>query len=190
MNGPARRAGDDLVLAVHVVPRSARTGIDGIRDGRLVVRVSAAPIDGRANQELVAVLAEAFDVPRSMVRITGGAGGRRKVVRIEGLRHAPDIAALAGANVAAPQPPAFEPLARGWYLQVAAPTSPAAAAETLRTLRGSGLVGTLQRAIVDGIEYYRVLIGPYSSRPEAEAVAPEVVRLGTADGRPFVRKAD
>jgi uncharacterized protein YggU (UPF0235/DUF167 family) len=80
-----RPAGAGARLDVHVIPRARRGGVDGIRGGRLLVRVTAAPVDLRANEAVVAVLADALGVPRRMVRVVGGATSRRKVVEISGL---------------------------------------------------------------------------------------------------------
>ena len=72
-------------VEVRVVPRSPRTAIDGIRDGRVVVRVNAPPVDGAANDAVIAALAEALDVPRRDIRIAAGATSRNKSLEIAGL---------------------------------------------------------------------------------------------------------
>lgn len=74
------RQGARIAFAVRVVPRSSRTAVGGVRDGALIVRVSAAPVDGAANEAVVAALADALDVPARDVRIERGAAARRKVV--------------------------------------------------------------------------------------------------------------
>jgi uncharacterized protein (TIGR00251 family) len=79
-----RRDGDDLVLELRVQPRASRNAVEGLHGDRLRVRLRAPPVDGRANEALVALLAETFDIPRSRVRIEHGAGGRDKRVRILG----------------------------------------------------------------------------------------------------------
>jgi hypothetical protein len=94
VNGPGRFDGDDLVLSVQVVPKAAVTGLAGIRNGRLVVRVSAPPVDGRANDALVACLARAFGVPRGRIDIRSGAGARRKTVVIRAPARLPDVPGL------------------------------------------------------------------------------------------------
>jgi uncharacterized protein YggU (UPF0235/DUF167 family) len=71
------------LLAVRVKPRSAWPGIGGWlpgADGRaeLEVRVAAAPTDGAANAEVIALLAEALGVSRSELAIVAGAGARHK----------------------------------------------------------------------------------------------------------------
>jgi uncharacterized protein (TIGR00251 family) len=73
-------------FTVHVQPRASRTGISGAHDGALRVRLQAPPVDGAANEALVAFLAEALGVPRRLVRITGGASSRRKTVEVDGAR--------------------------------------------------------------------------------------------------------
>ena len=75
-------------LEVRVIPRAPRTAIDGIRDGRVVVRVTAPPVDDAANDAVVAVLAEALDLPRRAIRIVSGATARNKTVAIDGLDEA------------------------------------------------------------------------------------------------------
>ena len=67
---------------LRVMPRSPRTGLAGVRDRRLVVRVTAPPVDNAANDAVVAALAEALDLPRRSIRIVAGATGRNKTVEI------------------------------------------------------------------------------------------------------------
>jgi uncharacterized protein (TIGR00251 family) len=76
---------------VRVVPRAKRTAIAGERDGRLLVRVAAPPVDGKANAAVVKLLAKTLGVPRSSVTIVSGELSRDKVVRVEGV--APDALA-------------------------------------------------------------------------------------------------
>ena len=69
-------------LRIRVKPRASRSRVLGEREGELEVAVSAPPVDGAANEELVRTLAEYFDVPKSSISIFRGATGRSKVVRI------------------------------------------------------------------------------------------------------------
>lgn len=80
---------DGVTLAVKVTPRASRTEVVGIQpqaDGRaaLVVRVASPPVDGAANEVLVAFLAKALGVAKSAVTLRSGATGRVKIFRIEG----------------------------------------------------------------------------------------------------------
>jgi uncharacterized protein (TIGR00251 family) len=72
-----------LSFKVLASPRS-RTEIVGEHDGALRVRLKAAPVDGAANEELVRILAKAFNVPRTAVQIVSGHSSKRKVVSIGG----------------------------------------------------------------------------------------------------------
>lgn len=74
-----------VVIDVRVVPRAGRSGIAGTRDGAVLVRLAAAPVDGAANAELIEVVAKAFDVPRRQVSIVSGDRSRQKRVRVAGL---------------------------------------------------------------------------------------------------------
>lgn len=74
--------GADLLLEVRVVPRAQRTGIAGIRNGRLLVRLQAPPLEGRANAELERCLARLCGVGRGAVTVESGARGRDKRVRV------------------------------------------------------------------------------------------------------------
>ena len=56
-----------------------------MRAGALLVRLTAAPVDGAANAELIEVLSDVFDVPKRAVSIVSGERNRQKRVRIEGL---------------------------------------------------------------------------------------------------------
>jgi uncharacterized protein len=72
-------------LRVRLQPRARRTDVVGERNGALVVRVTAPPVDGKANAALCALLAERVGVPASRVSVVRGATARDKVVRIEGV---------------------------------------------------------------------------------------------------------
>jgi len=82
---------DGCVLRVVVAPRASRTEIAGEHGDALKIRLAAPPVDGAANDELVAFLADRLGIPRAAIRIAAGASGRRKSLRIEGV--SPDQAA-------------------------------------------------------------------------------------------------
>jgi uncharacterized protein (TIGR00251 family) len=73
-----------LHFTVRVVARASRSMVAGEHDGGLRVRVAAPPVDGAANEELLRVLARAFEVPTRDVLITSGHSSRLKQVRIRG----------------------------------------------------------------------------------------------------------
>jgi uncharacterized protein len=72
------------VFDVRVIPRAGRTGVAGTRDGALLVRLAAAPVDGAANDALIALLAGVLDRPRRDIVIVAGARSRSKRVRVDG----------------------------------------------------------------------------------------------------------
>ena len=71
-------------LDIRVTPRASRTSVD-IRDGRVVVRVTAPPVDSAANEAVQLALAEALGLPRRAVQIVRGHTGRQKLVEISGI---------------------------------------------------------------------------------------------------------
>lgn len=72
-------------IDIRVIPRSTKNGIDGVRDGRILVRVTAAPVEGAANDAVVATIAAALDLPRRAVRVVHGNSSRNKTIEITGL---------------------------------------------------------------------------------------------------------
>jgi uncharacterized protein (TIGR00251 family) len=70
---------------VRVVPRAGKSGVAGLRDGALLVRLAAAPVDGAANAELIAVLADALHLPKRSIEIVSGDRSRSKRLRVAGM---------------------------------------------------------------------------------------------------------
>lgn len=83
-------APDHLLLALRVQPGAKRTEVVGAHGDALKIRLAAPPVDGKANEALIAFLAEAFGVPTRNVTIVSGPAGRSKRVRVEGARKRPD----------------------------------------------------------------------------------------------------
>jgi uncharacterized protein len=75
-------------LAVRVQPRAARDEIVGERAGKLVVRLTAPPVEGRANDALCRLLAKRLGVAPTRVSVVRGGRSRDKLVRVEGLSEA------------------------------------------------------------------------------------------------------
>jgi uncharacterized protein (TIGR00251 family) len=82
-------------LEVKVTPRAGRSGFGGLRDGVLIVKLAAAPVDGAANDELIALLARQLDIPKRDIAIVGGERSRTKRIRIAGLSREQALARLA-----------------------------------------------------------------------------------------------
>ena len=80
---------------MRLQPRARRAEVVGERGGAIVIRVTAPPVEGKANAALCALVAARAGVPRSRVRVVRGAASRDKVVRVEGVEAAALRAALA-----------------------------------------------------------------------------------------------
>jgi hypothetical protein len=87
-----------VTLRARVQPRASRDAIAGVRDGALIVRVTAAPVEGAANDAVVRLLGRALGVAPSAIRLLRGASGREKVLRLEGLDAATVEARLLAAS--------------------------------------------------------------------------------------------
>jgi uncharacterized protein (TIGR00251 family) len=77
-----RRDGERVSFTIRVTPRASANAIAGERDGVLLVRVTAPPVEGKANDAVVAVLAKTLGVPRGTIRVERGAAARTKRVSV------------------------------------------------------------------------------------------------------------
>jgi uncharacterized protein (TIGR00251 family) len=75
-------------LRIRVMPRASKSAIAGVRNGCLIVRVTAPPVDGAANAAVLEVIAEAAGVPRRAVSLVTGETSREKTVVIAGVTEA------------------------------------------------------------------------------------------------------
>ena len=82
-------------LSVRLQPRARRDEVVGERGGAVVIRVTAPPVDGKANEALCRLIARAVGVPASRVSVVRGHSARDKVVRVDGVDTAALRAALA-----------------------------------------------------------------------------------------------
>jgi len=71
-------------LHLFIQPKSSKNEIVGLHDGKLKIKVTAPPVDGKANAELVDFLSDFFDLPKRNIEITKGDTGRNKTVIITG----------------------------------------------------------------------------------------------------------
>ena len=74
-----------VAFAVRVVPRASRDAIEGEWQGALKIRLTAPPVDDRANEALRRLLAERLKVPLAAVRIISGERSRSKRVEVRGV---------------------------------------------------------------------------------------------------------
>ena len=74
--------GEDLILDCHLQPKASRDEFAGLHGERLKIRLTAPPVEGKANAHLLAFLGKAFGVPKSAVQLVSGELNRQKRVRI------------------------------------------------------------------------------------------------------------
>ncbi|KFZ39258.1 hypothetical protein HR45_02400 [Shewanella mangrovi] len=84
-----------LLLRVYVQPKASRDQWCGLHGDEVKLAITAPPVDGKANQHIVKLLAKAFKVAKSQVHIVKGELGRHKQIRIDTPQQLPaEIAAL------------------------------------------------------------------------------------------------
>jgi uncharacterized protein (TIGR00251 family) len=76
---------EGTVLNVKAQPRSSRAGIDGLLGDAVKVRIKCAPVDGKANKELVETLADVFNLPKSRVVFKSGETSKQKRILLSGI---------------------------------------------------------------------------------------------------------
>ena len=76
---------EGVILNVRAQPRSSRAGIDGLVGDAVKVRVRCAPVDGKANKELVETLADEFGVAKSCVVFESGETSKQKRILLRGV---------------------------------------------------------------------------------------------------------
>ena len=94
-----RAAPEGVTLAVRAQPSAKKTAIAGVygegTTAQLKVTVQAPPLEGRANDALIAFLAESFDLPKGAVALVSGELSRNKVFLLRGMTMARAMAVLA-----------------------------------------------------------------------------------------------
>ena len=95
---PIRDTPSGATFAIRVHPRAKRDAITGEVGDALKLALTAPPVEGRANQACIALLAEMLDVPRSSITIAAGQSSRNKVIQVRGLTAAQVEERLRGAT--------------------------------------------------------------------------------------------
>ncbi len=85
MQIPFRKTKDGITIEVRVEPRSSKKGIAGIMENVVKVKLTAPPVGGEANEQLIEVMSEATGVRKSAIRILRGHSSKNKVVEIRGI---------------------------------------------------------------------------------------------------------
>lgn len=76
---------EGVIVNIRAQPRSSRAGIEGVMADALKVRIRSAPVDGKANKELVETVADAFDLPKSRVKFKSGETSKTKRIILCGV---------------------------------------------------------------------------------------------------------
>ncbi len=88
--------GESVVIAVRVTPRGSRNEVCGLAGDAVRIRLTAPPVDGKANIALVKLLAAKLDVPPGRITLIAGAKGRNKRVSVAGISSAEATRRLLG----------------------------------------------------------------------------------------------
>ncbi len=83
--------GEDLILFVHVQPRASHTGIVGEHGEKLKVKITAAPVDGKANAQVLKLFSKLFGVAKSQIILRSGITSRDKCFCIHSPKKLPDL---------------------------------------------------------------------------------------------------
>ena len=96
------RADEDGVVVVDVIvtPRASRSALAGVQNGRIRVMLDAPPVDGRANDALVAFFAKTLGLAKRDITIVRGLKGRQKTLALRGTRVA-DLTLLVASSARA-----------------------------------------------------------------------------------------
>ena len=77
---------DGVIVSVRAAPRSSKAGIEGLwGDDAIKIRIKSAPVDGKANKELIEVLADEFDLAKSQVIFKSGETSKTKRILLSGV---------------------------------------------------------------------------------------------------------
>ncbi len=78
-------SGDNLlILDLYVQPKASRTRVVGLHDGAIKLAITAPPVDGKANAQVITFIAKLLKLPKSAVTLHSGHQGRRKRVALRG----------------------------------------------------------------------------------------------------------
>lgn len=76
----------ETIIKIKVEPRSSRSGVVGQYGDALKVKLAAPPVEGKANEELIKVLAKEFGISKKDIEIISGHSSKNKVVRLTGVK--------------------------------------------------------------------------------------------------------
>ncbi|NTU43137.1 MAG: YggU family protein [Nitrospirales bacterium] len=85
MEIPHKKVKDGIIIEIKVDPRSSRKEIVGVMEHVLKVKLTAPPVGGAANEQLIELLSDYFHIRKSNISILKGESSRLKTVKIEGV---------------------------------------------------------------------------------------------------------
>ena len=85
MQIPFKKSRDGILINVKVEPRSSQRGITGVIDTVLKVKLTAPPVGGAANEQLIEILSAETGVRKSDIKIVKGLASRNKIIEIKGI---------------------------------------------------------------------------------------------------------
>lgn len=88
---------DGCTLSIRLHPGAKKNAVTGLHDGALKIALNAPPVDGKANDALIAFVAERIKLPRSKITLIAGTTSRSKTLRITG-KSAAEVAAALSPN--------------------------------------------------------------------------------------------
>lgn len=91
MNKNTRKAKEYLIINVKVEPRSSKSGIVGPYGDAIKVKLTSPPVEGKANNELIEVLAKNLGIAKKNVEIISGKSSKNKIVKLFGIKSIDDL---------------------------------------------------------------------------------------------------
>ena len=85
MGGYFTETPDGTVISFKAQPRSSKSGIEGLLGDAVKVRIRCAPVDGKANRELIETLADEFGIAKSRVEFKSGETSKQKRILLRGV---------------------------------------------------------------------------------------------------------
>lgn len=87
MRENGHKAGERMesLIRIRLNPRSSRDEVSGLKDGVFRIKVAAPPVEGKANQALMAFLSKALGVPKTRLHLLSGVKSRNKTIRVQGM---------------------------------------------------------------------------------------------------------
>ena len=82
---PSKQGATAVIVALRIQPRASKNSITRLEDGSFKVRLTAPPVDGAANEALIAILADALHISKSAIEIVSGHTARDKRISLAGM---------------------------------------------------------------------------------------------------------